>query len=390
MSPINFNIKFNLKSFLKDQEVKFKYQNKTVILKNKSSETISLDFKINKDTDRLEIGNFIGFEADPLPYIEIKNFTINDFPVEDFFNLISFDMKNNLYVENKTINQPQQVSFNGGLFLEVGQNKDRFNWFGVTFSKDKKEFVFRNETLNCNSDIGCFKGLGCLHDPPWKIFNLDHYEKHKNFQFVALGCSITAGTGIKKKEAWPYLLVSADGRVLNLGVPGGGIDQIFLNVIHLIRKKIKFKKLILLLPNFERMITRIKKHELFFDFLTHHHDLDAQFLGEDDHWQIYFDKDEYSSIIKRCHRKLVLGNNVKRNQKIINKLLSFLDNNSVSFYISSWDDDTYNFLKTCVPEKNLLPKFNEEKDKSKGFDNRHPSEEIHKKWVEKIKNQISH
>ena len=85
-----------------------------------------------------------------------------------------------------------------------------------------------------------------------------------------------------------------------------------------------------------------------------------------------------------------MSNYHKKNENIIRRLLSFLNKNSVNFYISSWNNDTYDILKSLVKEKNLLPKFNEEGDKSVGIDGSHPAENIHKKWIETIKKQISH
>ena len=98
---------------------------------------------------------------------------------------------------------------------------------------------------------------------------------------------------------------------------------------------------------------------------------------------------ENEAMIQKGVRRLVMADVYRRNERIVKRLISFLGKNSVDFYISSWDDDTYDLLKSCVTEPNLLPKFNEGKDASKGIDGWHPSEKIHKRWIDNIKELIN-
>jgi len=65
-----------------------------------------------------------------------------------------------------------------------------------------------------------------------------------------------------------------------------------------------------------------------------------------------------------------------------------LQKQQVNYYISSWHNDTYEYLKTVTGKDRLLPKFNEEDDHTKGIDGEHPSEKIHYLWTQKIKNKI--
>jgi hypothetical protein len=384
MTSIDFEIKFTLNARLEDQRIRLDYQNKNIILEKNNKQEICLVVSYRDDIDRIKLIDFSQFNPAHSPHIQIKEMSINNYAVKNFYQLLSFDMKNNRFVENKKIAQPQMIDFNGSLYLEVGANRDRFTWFPNNFSKDKPKIVFKNANLNCTDDIGCWSDK-CIHEPAWQKFDFEQYVRCDHYEYIALGCSITAGTGILKKYSWPALLNQNGKNVLNFGVPGGGIDQIFLNVKELIRKKIKFSKIIILLPTPNRRLLRIPKHGYIFNHLlmVNH----SEVLN---HFNIFFKKQELDDIYKKSQRKLVMSDSYKRNRNIIIRLLSFLDKNSVNFYISSYNDDVYNILKACVKEQNLLPKFNEERDNSVGIDGLHPAESIHKKWIDTIKEQISY
>ena len=79
----------------------------------------------------------------------------------------------------------------------------------------------------------------------------------------------------------------------------------------------------------------------------------------------------------------------RRNRKLINRLIHRLESAGIRFKISSWADETYDILRSCVAKENLLPKFNEENDLETGYDGSHPSEKIHKNWVDKIISRLS-
>lgn len=420
MNSIEFEIKLTLTANLTNQRIKLFFQNKNLILERNNTKEITLFVSYNENVNRIKLIDFSQFLPESKPYIKIQKMSINDYDVKDFYHLLSFDMKDNLYVENKKINCPQMIDFNGSLYLEVNSNRDRFIWYPITFSKNKNEIVFRNDDLNCPNKIGCWPdGHDHNHNPPWQQFNFDQYLRHKDmilfkyqgidrylfnepvqvdllptsiqylrhdyYDYIALGCSVTAGTAILKRDAWPSLLEQEGWNVLNLGVPGGGNDQIFLNVKELLRKKIKFSKMIILCPSSGRRLLRIPKHGFFFNcFINSNKEYKL------DHFNIYFKKNELHNIYRKAQRNLVMSDYLRRDTRVIKRLVSLLIKNSIDFYISSWDDDIYNILRSYVHEKNLLPQFNAEKDRSVGVDRRHPAEHIHKKWFDIIKNQISH
>lgn len=385
MNSIKFEIKLTLTANLYNQRIQLFFQNKNILLEKNNTKEITLFVSYNENVNRIKLIDFSQFLPESDPYIKIQKMSINDYEVKDFYHFLSFDMKDNPYVENKKINYPSVIDFNGTLYLEVNSNRDRFTWFPLTFSAEKTGMIFRNNELNCPNDIGCWSGCTYEHDPAWQKFNFDLYVLKNHYDYITLGCSITAGTGILKKNAWPNLIEKEGNDILNFGVPGGGQDQIFLNVKELIRKKIKFSKMIILFPSSGRRLLRISKHGLFFNYF-----INSNMEYNLDHFNIFFKKDELNDICRKSQRKLVMSDYLERDTRIIKRLISLLTKESIDFYVSSWDDDIYNILQSCVDKINLLPQFNADKDQSVGIDGKHPADNIHKKWFETIKKQISH
>ena len=378
---IPFELRLTLVPHLKDQKIQIEYQDQTVIVDKVDTEIVT-NLNFDDLVDSIKILQVSGFEPDPDCYINITNISINGYSIKDFHDLMSFDMKDNKYVENNIINKVTILDFNGSLSLEIKKNIQRFRWFQFVFSKNRHGMIYRNDILGCTSQHGCWgKDRGCLHDNPWQLFDIDRFADKDHYDTVALGCSFTAGTGILKDQCWPSLLKSKGHEILNLGLPGGGIDSIFINAINIIKNGTKFDQLIILLPNMTRQLVRVPKHGMTFNFLTHPQSCEENL---DNHFNIYFSEDEANGLIQKNVKNLAMSDYVRRNKKLIKRLIHHLESTGVQFKISSWADETYEILDSCVSPNNLLPKFNEEKDKATGVDGQHPSEKIHQKWVDKI------
>jgi len=326
--------------------------------------------------ERINLIKFTGFRPDPSPQIYIKKLRINGYEVHDFKGLLTFQMVGNTLAENKKIDQVDVVNFNGVLSLETQKNKDRMTWFPFTYSKKRTGVVYKNGILNCLSRYGCVGGSDCRHHPPWQKFII----KRKSYDMVAMGCSITAGTGIEKDRTWPRLLDKTFGtQTLNLGVPGSGTDQILNNVKYLIEQNIQFKKLIILFPVFGRRLYRIRRHDMNFNMIDVRDILDMN---------IFFQKDELDQYFKERSKDRVTRYNPRRDQLIIRRIINILESNGIDYHVSSWSRDTFDFLEQMVDQKNLLPMFNKEEDTAVGIDGSHPAESIHEKWAKSIETQV--
>ena len=380
---IPFELRLTLVPHLKDQKIRIDYQDQMVIVDKVDTEIV-VNLNFEDLVDSIKILQVSGFEPDPDCNIKITNVSINGYSVKDFYHLMSFDMKDNPYMKNESINQVAMLDFNGSLNLEIKKNIKRFRWSQFVFSKNRHGMIYRNSILGCTSEHGCCPAKECHHDDPWQLFDIDKFADKDHYDTVALGCSITAGTGILKDQCWPSLLKSNGHKVLNLGIPGGGIDSIFINTINIIKNGTKFDQLIILLPSMARQLVRVPRHGMTFNFLT------TPQSGEtnpDNHFNIYFSKEEIHDLVKKHTKNIVMSDYVSRNKKLIKRLISCLESAEVRFKISSWADETYEVLNSCVAPNNLLPKFNEKKDKSTGIDG-HPSEKIHQKWVYAITSML--
>ena len=381
--PIPIKIKLTVSPSLQDQKIRINYQNK---LETRHIDTKEKEFDINIMLDlsakRVKIFEVSGIIPDPICHMMLTKMSINGYEVEYFRELLSFQMNGNPYVENELLTNLNYIGFNGSLNLEIKPNLKRLSWFATTFSSNKKHITYLNGILGCSGEYGCWEGQECIHDDPWQVLDKSHLSIYDHHDIVALGDSFTAGTGIKKKMAWPSLLRSKNTKVLNLGVPGSGIDSIMLNAINLVKSGKHFGRLVILLPYMARKLVRIHRHGNFFDFFIQNSFRNA--LNTFNHFNIYIDRSEVQEIIERHTKRLVMEDWEKRNIRIMKRMLAFLRSNKINFKISSWADDTYDILRDLTNENEILPKFNEENDQSKGIDNSHPSESVHKKWIESV------
>lgn len=381
-NKIPFELRLTLVPNLKDQKIRIDYQDQTVMVDKEFKEIVmNLDF--DDLVDSIEILKVSGFKPDPDSHIKITSVSINGYQIEYFRDLMSFDMKDNPYVKNRNIDQVDIIDFNGSLNLETKKHIKKFRWFPMVFSGSRHGIIYRNDILGCTSRYGCWGGHpDCQHDEPWQLFDINKFADKENYDTVALGCSLTAGTGILKDQCWPSLLKDKGHSVLNLGLPGGGIDSVLINTINILQNQTKFKQLIILLPDMTRQLVRVRNHGMIFNFITGPYPQELKNLYGD--FNIYFSRDKLNAMIEKNVKNLVMSDYTRRNKKLIHRLINRLESDRVPFKISSWANETYKILCSCVSPNNLLPKFNEEKDKAVGVDGLHPSEKIHQKWVDKI------
>lgn len=234
--------------------------------------------------------------------------------------------------------------------------------------------------LNCNSDYGCGTEHQCEHDPPWKMFDFDEYFTRKEYEYLTMGCSVTYGSDIKKKDTWRSQLFDS----VDLSVPGIGIDALWHNLKFIMKQtKVRFNKIIILLPSLTRRTHKIYKDGLVFHFLININE------KQNRHPNFAFKPKEMDKIIEEQKRHLI-ENGEEYNKLQLDGLCDWLNQSheqKTKFFISSWDTEVYSILaEKFKSQKVLLDMF--PKDYKPNTAIPHPSADSHRFWFDKIKNKI--
>lgn len=233
--------------------------------------------------------------------------------------------------------------------------------------------------LNCQSDYGCGTFESCEHDPKWRMFNFEEYFPEDHYDFLTIGCSVSYGSEIKKSETWRSHLQNS----IDLSVPGIGIDAIWHNLKFIASQdRVKFKKIIVLLPDIMRKTFRVYKEGTCFNFISTVHD------ENNPNPNFAFNPRQTEKLIKDHRRYLVLKGE-RYGARVLSKFIDWLNNNGQeNIYVSSWNDLVFDTLVKKVFNKDLvLPKFDYDHANDKSI--KHPSPGAHKKWFNSISEKIA-
>lgn len=320
--------------------------------------------------------------------LEIDSFCINSIDVgpEEMQDFFSLSVEGNKYADDGLIEKVSEICFNGKLNLMVGKNIRKFFWSPFYSSRKRNDFVYDNR-LACLAE-------GTDHYPTIderlgeKVYtNLPHkdIDRNNDFKLGCFGCSITFGTGLDYKEAWPSLLTHDH---LNFSLPSLGIDGIYLNLVNSL-KKFEWKTTVIVLPNWERKILRFHlpsgevtrvpttlTHEWAQGHFTHWawKTFNRQ-LSEDD-------RRRWKKIYQKNFRSLVDGKVERYSKKVLTKIVKLCENHDRPLYLTSWSEDTYDSLESFVESDRILPFF-EKIDEAR--DMVHPGPNSHKKWADQTK-----
>ena len=195
-----------------------------------------------------------------------------------------------------------------------------------------------------------------------------------------MGCSVTYGSDIKKKDTWRSQLSDS----IDLSVPGIGIDALWHNLKFIMKQtKVRFNKIIILLPSLTRRTHKIYKDGLVFQFLININEKPTH------HPNFAFKPKEMDKIIEEQKRHLV-ETGKEYNKLQLDGLCKWLKQNhgqNTKFFISSWDTEVYSILTEKIKsQKVLLDMF--PKDYKPNTANLHPSADAHRFWFDQIKNKI--
>ena len=315
--------------------------------------------------------------------ISVTNILVNGASLMDWRKFCLFNRKNNLYIENISVEDEPELSFNGDFLLNISKNLNQFEWFSFYFSKRREDFVYNNTQHDCHADYGCYEACICpkttTHILSWQNKPHCEYEINRSYRYACFGCSITYGSAIPLSGTWPSQLSQKQNcRVLNFGVPRIGVDGILYNLISAV-KKFKIEEIILLLPNLERRLARIKRGDFYFRI-----PITGNALPEDSSiytGNIYMNSNWLNEKLLKKHKSIIKDNNNRFGRKACDLLLKQLGQLNIPFRLSSWSNETYEYISQRVKPNQLLPLFENDRN---ALDRVHPSINCHDRFVRQI------
>lgn len=264
--------------------------------------------------------------------IIVEEIKINGITANPYYNT-SFKFANS----DVTLTSVHSIEKDGVFSLELDdlyiRSHRSSNWH---CSSTKKDFVFNYEFTRSSFT--------------------DRYRDRNHIGFdnafiPCFGCSFTYGEGQSDTETWPYLLANKTGkRFLNLGVCGSGIDAIYNN-LKLLHSKHKFGQTVILFPNCERRIVRAKIEDVWFRAFS-----SVDIFNTSNPYHFYADsklRQRYNIVQKNIVKDI----DNRYSKRIIGKIIRHCEDNNITLFCSSHNNDVYEYLKT--QNCGLLPRFPE-------------------------------
>lgn len=226
--------------------------------------------------------------------------------------------------------------------------KEMRNFFFFYHSKAKESYVSATGVHSrCK--------IPCDLDHPYYWSNMPFNEHYNNKTIRTdeqaigcFGCSNTYGSFIKNDETWPYLLgKSLKINCVNFGVGAAGIDSIFLN-LKASAKDYKFKKVIIVLPSFGRMVARINHLGNWFRWpvMPEHATLWQTLLPTPIHEDLKLENDILIKHGKNVIDKIIADKKGKYQKKVLARLIKFCSKTYEKFYITSWNQNVYEYISS--------------------------------------------
>jgi hypothetical protein len=262
--------------------------------------------------------------------------------------------------------------------------------------KKKYFFWYYSEKIEDYFSMSSVHGrcqLPCEEDHPHYWSNipfkeLTELDRNVTYDWAVFGCSITFGAELPIKDTWPYLWGKKNrSSVLNFGTPGSGMDGIWQN-IKASSQDWKFKKVIILFPNFHRKIASFKTGPYILRWpvgVTNSHPTPWD-------WNYYQDPIGQDLAIKqtlidqqseKTRRELVDDKQSIYSKKALDDLVKFCESKYETFY-ATWDIEVEEYLATKGISR--LPMYDISGPKAR--DGIHPTRLQNQRFVDNIMKEI--
>lgn len=337
------DVKIVFESHYSKNPIDIIFQSKTITLSEGKN---IFDYRIT-DINQIEEIEFMGFiPSDHAQNVKVR--ILHKKQTLDTSSLSSFKMYNNLYVKNESLDNYDNIHFNGILKLSFFKE-----WFECNILQGSNLFK-QDDTIFIN----------------WQ----ENYKKTiiNQSDIFCIGDSFTLGQGVPKNKNWPSLLSrEIDQPLNNLGISGLSIDGCYHNCKFVLKKFKSTKKIIFLLPTRYRKLCEFNFMGLN-GYLTVTMSNEYNFLPDELYEKIeHYKKNEITN-------ETIVKSNWTSNCKNIAKLC---EAKNVECFISTWDLEMYDH----IPDSVKLPKFpNLDRFLERADDGLHPHEKHYKFFVEQI------
>jgi hypothetical protein len=342
---LNFEICFN--TSFSSVPLSIKFNSKTINLKKGKTFLPLLVSVIDQKID-IEFSGYVPNDKDQKISIELYYEKVK----LDTDVLCSFQMINNLYVDNNILKDYNEIYFNGVLTLHFFKK-----WF----------------ECNMLNGANLCKDTTLIH---WQMSYTDTSingyldTKKTNADIFCIGDSFTFGEGVDRQHTWPAILTSKTNKDnINLGSGGLSVDGCLINVEYVLNN-FEPKTIICLLPTRFRKIYK-------FNFLDYFGYITVGLFSDYKFPKIFKTGIE---TIKRV--ELLDDNTIKRNWiDSCKNIIKSCQCKNIKCFISTWDKDMYEH----IPEDVRLPKFPDlEMFKERATDGLHPHKKHYELFVESI------
>ena len=394
----NLDIELSFEIEINDHESPLDFQPKSICHENFINQKIT--FNIDAPVEKIKIFSLKNFIPGKMQSVHIISMKVNNENYTDFHKFCGFEMIGNQYVENVYLKKQNVLCFNGDFYFDIQDNLEQFLWFPFYHSDVQDDFINNNLLVECQNILGCLHGNGggtseqlqlkfereATHLHQWQNYPYDpHFlTKGKQVDVACFGCSVTYGKSIGRKFAWPALMEEKKQKNhINLGQPAMGADSIYQNLKHSLNE-FEIKKVIVLFPDLYRMCSIIEKANRFFRIpqtLKVSNDHTGTFHTQN----FWFNRSEIGRSTGDSRKKILNGKDLKDyNKEFILLIKNLLLSKKIPFLFSSWNEETYTFLKSQIGETNMLPFFEIiDHGEDIGPYERYPGKLSHKNWVEK-------
>lgn len=354
---------------------------------------IEVDTDYHDLPEAIPLCSFTGFTVGSEQRIVIRSPELNGRPIEmtEFADLLRLRVRDNPYIEDHSIDNCHEICFNGELELVVRAHRDRLFWCPAYHSDRRSGFVFNNMLFDQpmeSPELRTYRGDRRQKRRVYRNAPHHDHDTQQHYDLAAFGCSVTYGTALSAGEIWPTLV---GGRTLNMGLPGVGIDGVFLN-LQASLERFRFDRIVLLLPCPHRLVLRLPMpatggwaRVTVSGQSDWHHSAFKRWAWQSmgtlhdpeqiEQWRRLYTQRTWDLVMREDDRV------VRYHSRVIDRMTRLCESTGLPYHMASWDEETQHMIQQRVPPQRQLPPFTTHDIARDGL---HPGTTSHRLWTQEI------